>query len=85
MQGSGSAPSVEAVVARVLESSDFDEISRDVLAELKRAGDLIHVEDEVTKGKKETPSSKLLVCLSPQFAPSNVDEKEKKVACLKVA
>lgn len=46
-----SVPSVEAIVARVLESETFVEVGRNVLTELKRAGDTAHLEDDVQKGK----------------------------------
>jgi hypothetical protein len=36
----------EAVVARVAESGDFEEIARSVMTELKRAGELLHAEDD---------------------------------------
>ncbi len=38
----------EAVVARVAESGDFEELARSIMTELKRAGDLLHAEDDFT-------------------------------------
>ncbi len=38
----------DAVVSRVLESGEFEELARSVMTELKRAGDLLHAEDDFT-------------------------------------
>lgn len=54
MQG-GSSPelTVDKIVAMIVESDDWNELLRGVMTELKRAGDLMHAEDDVHKVMKK--------------------------------
>ena len=74
----GPLPKLDDLVAKVLDSVEFEELFRTVMTELKRTGDLLHAEDDFHGAISQSAKDGKLAQLHLGGVPSDMQKQKKR-------